>query len=168
MSRVVVFSASPRKKGNTRRVLEEYLEKRCIAEWSHFELADLQIGHCIGCLHCFRTGECFQRDDMDRLYQAADEADCLIFTSPVYFNSVTSIGKTVIDRFQRNYARRFIRSDLPKVEPHKTGVLIMTAGSREKNQNFDGARKPMDLFFKSNGIVGFEEILVEGLDHVKY
>ncbi len=165
MKKVVVFNASPRKKGNTRNALNRYLEENDIKQAEIFNLSDLDVKHCSGCLSCFETGECIIKDDMEKLYAAANGADILVFTTPVYFNSVTSIGKTVIDRFQRNYARRFISFVDPKVEPHKKGVLIVTAGSSEKNNSFDGVRKPLDLFFKSNGIVGFREILLQGLDH---
>jgi multimeric flavodoxin WrbA len=146
-------------------VLNRYLEENNIKEEEVFNLFDLDVKHCTGCLSCFKTGECIIKDDMEKLYDAANRADVLVFTTPVYFNSVTSIGKTIIDRFQRNYARRFIRFQDPKVESQKKGVLIMTAGSGEKNNSFDGVRKPLDLFFKSNGIIGFEEILFQGLDH---
>ena len=165
MKRVMVFNASPRKSGNTSRALKEYLGNIDDKNVEVFDLKDLRISHCTGCLSCFKTGECIIDDDMKKLYRAALKADILIFTSPVYFNSVTSIGKTAIDRFQRNYARRFIMHIDPKIEQEKKGVLILTSGSCERNNSFDGARKTMDLFFKSNGIIEFEEVLIEGLDH---
>ena len=95
---------------------------------------------------------------------AAEKADTIVFSTPIYFNSMTSIGKTFIDRFQRNYARRFVIGMCQKVIPEKRGVLIVTAGSKEKKNEFDGLRFPMDLFFKSNGIKSYKEILVDNID----
>lgn len=167
MRRVVIFQASPRSGGNTRDLVKQVLKEYGDVTVVHHDLRDYEIGHCTGCLACNRTGECVIQDDMVTLYRAADEADLLIFATPVYFNSVTSVGKAVIDRFERNYARRFRLMLDPKVVPGKEGLLVMTAGSRERNRCFDGVRKPIDLFFKSNGIVGFGEVLLEGLDEQK-
>ncbi len=162
--KIVILNASPRKEGNTNKALTYLLERYKSDDISSFDLVDYDIKHCMGCLNCSKTGECVFGDDMDIIYDAIDAAELLIFTTPVYFNSVTSIGKQVIDRFQRNYARRFILKSKPKVDADKKGILFATAGSKEKNHEFDGVRMPVDLMFKANGIREYETIIVEDAD----
>ncbi len=163
---VLILNASPRKNGNTKKIVNAYINEHSFDNVVQMDLIDLNIGHCIGCLACSKTGECPFNDDMQILYEAVDKADFIVFSTPVYFNSMTSIGKVAIDRFQRNYAKRFIRKEWPKVEPGKRGLLIATAGSIEKKNEFDGMRFPMDLFFKSNGIKGYQTIIIEDFDNL--
>jgi|LGVF01.1.fsa_nt_gb multimeric flavodoxin WrbA len=162
--KIVILNAGPRKEGNTSKALQYLLERYKNDDISTFDLVDYDINHCMGCLNCSKTGECIYNDDMNIIYDAADAAELLIFTTPIYFNSVTSIGKQVIDRFQRNYARRFIIKSSVKVEANKKGILLATAGSKEKNHEFDGVRMPVDLMFKANGIKEYEIIIIENAD----
>ncbi|MEA3423131.1 MAG: flavodoxin family protein [Bacillota bacterium] len=162
--KIVILNASPRKEGNTSKALQYLLERYKNEDITSFDLVDYDIEHCSGCLNCSKTGKCIFNDDMDIIYDAIDAAELLIFTTPVYFNSVTSIGKQVIDRFQRNYARRFILKSSLKVDANKKGILLATAGSKEKNHEFDGLRKPIDLMFKANGIREYEIIIIENAD----
>ena len=161
---VLILNASPRKNGNTKKIVDTFIEKHTFENIVQFDLIDLKIGHCIGCLACSETGECPFNDDMQVLYDAVNKADLVVFSTPVYFNSVTSIGKVTIDRFQRNYAKRFIRKEWPKVESDKRGLLIASAGSKEKKNEFDGLRFPLDLFFKSNGITSYQSMIIEDFD----
>ena len=161
---IVVLNASPKKDGNTKKALEYLLLRYKNDNIISFDLVDYNIKHCRGCLACSKVGECIINDDMKIVYDAVYEAELLIFTSPVYFNSITSIGKQIIDRFQRNYARRFILKILPKVDTNKKGILLVTAGSKEKTNEFDGVRKPADLMFKANGIREYETIIIESVD----
>lgn len=165
--KTVILNASPNKEGNTKKALNELLKLIENKSNESFDLIDLNIKHCMGCLNCSKTGECLFKDDMEKIYESVDQSDLLIFTSPVYFNSVTSVGKQVIDRFQRTYARRFILKNSPKVESHKKGILLATAGSKERHHEFDGLRMPIDLMFKANGIRDYKIILLEDFDKNK-
>lgn len=162
--KVLILNASPRKNGNTKKVVNAFVQKHSFKNIVQIDLIDLNMGHCIGCLACSRTGECPFNDDMQMVYDAVNTADMIVFSTPIYFNSVTSIGKVAIDRFQRNYAKRFIRKEWPKVDLNKKGLLIATAGSKEKNNEFDGLRFPMDLFFKANGIKSYQSMIIEDFD----
>jgi multimeric flavodoxin WrbA len=162
--KTLTIDASPRQGGNTFQLTEAYLDTLVSESQEIIHLRNMNIQHCTGCLACFKTGECIIDDDMNLIYKKLEEADHIIFSTPVYFNSVTSLAKTMIDRCQRNYARRFILKLDPKSVEGKKGILIMTAGSHERKGEFAGVRWPIDLFFKSNGITSFDEILIDDAD----
>jgi multimeric flavodoxin WrbA len=64
-----------------------------------FRTADLKIGGCLGCGHCFEEkGVCVQKDDMLPIIDALRKADVLVLASPIYYWSVTAQLKLVIDR----------------------------------------------------------------------
>jgi len=63
-------------------------------------LGKLNISGCTGCDYCLaHNGQCSIRDDMDIVYPALDQADVIVFASPIYFFSMSAQLKAVIDRF---------------------------------------------------------------------
>ena len=99
---IVVLSGSPRKGGNTARLVEAFIKGASGTgkEIVPFRVAGLQIGGCRGCGHCFKNqGVCVQQDDMPPILDALRKADALVLTSPVYYWGVTAQLKLTIDRF---------------------------------------------------------------------
>ncbi|MCL2704018.1 MAG: flavodoxin family protein [Defluviitaleaceae bacterium] len=98
---IVILSGSPRKGGNTDILANAFKEGAESAgkSVSLFRVADMKIGGCLGCEHCFEeTGVCFQKDDMPRILDALRKADALAVASPVYNFDVTAQVKLAIDR----------------------------------------------------------------------
>jgi len=98
---VVVLSGSPRKNGNTARLVEAFMAgtKTSGKDSTLFRVAGLHIGGCRGCGHCFKNqGVCIQQDDMPPILDALRKADALVLASPVYYFSVTAQLKLAIDR----------------------------------------------------------------------
>lgn len=64
---------------------------------------------CTGCNTCFdREGyECFQKDDMTKIYEKLKTADVLVIVSPVYFYGVSAQLKTLIDRLHTPMRNEF-------------------------------------------------------------
>lgn len=56
------------------------------------------ISECIGCLHCFHTGYCGIKDDMECLKKELESSDLIIIASPVFAHNVTGNLKNIIDR----------------------------------------------------------------------
>lgn len=98
---IVAFLGSPRPHGNTDTLAETVLEGARSAGCGvrSIALRSLRLHHCTGCGCCNRKGRlCIFRDDGDLLYQAAIDADVLLFVTPVYWYGPTSIMKTFLDR----------------------------------------------------------------------
>jgi len=99
---IVILSGSPRKDGNTARLVEAFIEGANSAgkDISCFRVADLKIGGCRGCEGCFKNeGVCVQNDDMLPILGTLRKADALVLASPVYYFNVTAQVKLAIDRF---------------------------------------------------------------------
>jgi multimeric flavodoxin WrbA len=101
--KVVGFSGSPRKKGNTqiliKKVFEE-LEKEGI-ETELLQLGGKKIKGCSACYKCFQNLDqhCSMKNDVLNEYlDKMLEADGIILGSPVYFSNMTSETKALIDR----------------------------------------------------------------------
>lgn len=103
---ILIIHGSPRKKKSTDQVIESFIRSSGCVE-HHVYLYDLTINHCIGCLYCGKKGICFMDDDMKLLYELFETVDYVIVGSPMYFNSITSLVKTMIDRTQIYWSRKF-------------------------------------------------------------
>jgi multimeric flavodoxin WrbA len=98
--RLLGIVGSPRKNGNTEILVKEALKVAAEAGWQTdiFLLSEKEVAPCDACGACFKTGACVIKDDMDELYKLMDQADGIIFASPVYFGSVSAQCKAVMDR----------------------------------------------------------------------
>ncbi|MFC2062990.1 flavodoxin family protein, partial [Chloroflexota bacterium] len=84
---VLGICGSPRKKGNTFRLLEKALsgaESISNVKTELYELAGRKIHPCIGCCKCFETGSCVYKDDFQEFLRKYMGADGLILGAPVY------------------------------------------------------------------------------------
>ena len=110
MSRILVLSGSPRKNGNTDRLVEAFVKG---AEENNsvdvVSVHDCNVHPCIGCNTCFeREGNaCFRKDDMTEIYAKMDVADIVVIASPVYFYGISAQLKAVVDRLHTPMRNRF-------------------------------------------------------------
>ena len=68
------------------------------AEAVEFHLSDLSLSHCDGCGDCMTAGECPLADEVEKVHEAFEGADLVVFQSPTYVFHVTGLMKTFIDR----------------------------------------------------------------------
>ncbi len=130
MSKILVLAGSPRKGGNTDRLVEAFVKGA--GDDNTIEIvsvADYKVNPCIGCNSCFTREEnrCFQNDDMTKIYAKLAEADTVIIASPVYFYGISAQLKAIIDRLHTPMRNRF------NIE--KLGLILV--GAAELPELFD-------------------------------
>jgi len=100
--KVAAFLGSPRKNGNTARLLKEFLKgvsEKSGATINQVYLQENRILGCTGCGYCKTSTGCKLEDDMQNIYTILKEADVLVFATPIYWWSMSSQLKALIDRF---------------------------------------------------------------------
>ncbi len=107
--KVLALIGSPRKGSNTDilvdKILEGCKEKGFIIEKLY--LYDISISACTDCRLCKSDNyECAIKDDMQQIYPKMEEADILIFGTPVYWYGPTGKMKLFIDRMRPFIASR--------------------------------------------------------------
>lgn len=123
--KIVGILGSPREEGNSEMLLDMALEEaqKNGVLISKISLREKSIAPCNGCLECGQTGKCVIEDDMQEIYKKILESEGIIWATPVYFWSMSSLTKLAMDR---TYALTF-----PKLQlANKVGGLIIVAGSR--------------------------------------
>lgn len=86
----------------------------------------MNIHGCLGCRKASNDpeGPCIQKDDMGQLCKAFSDCNAVVFASPVYFQTISGMLKTAVDRLFAEY-------DFYGPEGvRRESVLLMTAGSK--------------------------------------
>jgi multimeric flavodoxin WrbA len=97
------ISASPRKTGNSRWLLERALKGASeaapdLVESDVVSMAGKKIAPCISCLRCAEAGDCTIEDDFHELRDKWAEADAIIYSVPVYHIGIPGQLKCFMDR----------------------------------------------------------------------
>ena len=102
---VLIVSSTPRKGGNSSILCDRFAEGA--REAGHtvekVELREKTVRPCTGCYACRGKGKCAQKDDMEPILNAMIAADTIVMATPVYFYSMCSQMKAVIDRTVPRY-----------------------------------------------------------------
>ena len=107
--RIVAVQGSPHK-GNTFDRVERFgeaLGRLGDVDFRHIALKDVHLEPCRGCFMCFVRGEdaCPLEDDGGALRTALEEADAVVFATPVYSMHVSYLMKRFVDRFASTFHR---------------------------------------------------------------
>lgn len=107
MKKVLIVSSSLRG-GSNSEILAHEAEKGAIDAGNEVEFLSLKgknIKFCIGCLACQKTNKCIQKDDMADLIGKVQNADVLIFATPIYYYEMSGQLKTFLDRCNPLYSQ---------------------------------------------------------------
>ena len=105
MMKVLAFNGSPRKNWNTATLLNKALEGAALqgAETELIHLYDLNYKGCKSCFACKTKGgksygKCPVQDDLTAIYKKVEEADAIIFGSPIYFGRISGEMASFMER----------------------------------------------------------------------
>src|SRR5512139_2755765 len=101
--KIIGLVGSPRKGGNTDLLVSAILYGAGASnhEIEKLFLYDLGISPCVDCRGCKkRTYRCVLKDDMKQLYPKLEEADVIVFGTPLYWYGPTAKMKLFIDRLR--------------------------------------------------------------------
>lgn len=165
--KVLGLFGSPRRGGNTEILLEEALKgaEREGAEIERLYLSVLDITPCTECHGCDETGSCVILDDMQKIYPRLLEADIIILASPIFFYGVTAWAKTVIDRSQALWAKKYLVNDpfMGKRGKRRKGFFI-SVGATKGQKVFEGAILTVKYFFDALNAEYAGELVYRGID----
>lgn len=160
--RVVAILGSHRDGGDGSAAVQEIVAGLRLQETDQQTLVALNRCRMLPCLACDQCSEedCVIKDDFETIMDEVKQADLVIFATPVYFNGVSSIMKTFIDRAQQYYAKpdSFSGKD-------RDVILIATAGAKEYEDQFEGVRLNFQFFLQYLQGKLWNFIQISGTDH---
>jgi multimeric flavodoxin WrbA len=99
MKNIVLVSSSLRNQSTSKTLVNEVIKG--LKENNNvqlIELSKINFGFCHGCLACQKTGKCVIKDDISNILPIVNNADVLIFATPIYYYSISGQLKTFLDR----------------------------------------------------------------------
>lgn len=105
--KIIVVSSTLRKGGNSDRLADEFAKGATDAGNSveRINIRDIDLKFCIGCLSCVNTRKCVLHDGMNELYDRIQNADILVFATPIYYYEMAGQLKTFLDRLNPLFTR---------------------------------------------------------------
>ncbi|WP_028320782.1 flavodoxin family protein [Desulfatiglans anilini] len=164
---VLGIYGSPRKGGNTDRLLDSVLEgaQAAGAEVKRIYVRKLKMSGCIECGGCDKTGECVVKDDMQEVYPMLAEASVIFLASPIFFYGITAQAKALVDRSQAMWARRMLLKTREERKRYDGGTgYLVAAGATKGKTLFDGARMEARYFFDALDMHCGEGFFARGLE----
>lgn len=136
--KIIALMGSPRKKGNTAKVLS-WVEAALLKLGHEFESISLYGKSINGCLACKKCKDkpdavgCVQQDQAPEILEKMIQAELAIFASPIYFWGVTAQLKALIDRTYSLYVNYHQPSHDSLVKGQRQALLVTGGGPYENN-----------------------------------
>lgn len=159
MSKIVVLIGSTRKNGNTDLLARAFIDgARIHNEVEVISVADYEVNPCIGCNSCFarENHRCFQKDDMELIYEKLLYADMIVAASPVYFYGVSAQLKAIVDRLHTPLRNEFCVKKL----------ALLLVGAATLPELFDAIKLQYKLILNFFQLEDAGMILVRGVKDI--
>jgi len=167
MTTILAIYGSPRRKGNTALLLKKAVEgaREGGARVEEIVLRDLRMSPCLEIYGCKETGRCVIKDDFQPLYDKLLACQGVILASPIFFYTVSSLTKIMMDRCQSLWVKRYWIEKTPfgKKDYSKKGLFI-SAGATKGKRLFDGVLLTVRYFFDALDAELWKTLLYRGLD----
>lgn len=168
---VLIVNGSPRKNNNCTKIIENIITRFEEKEIKYrvLNVYKMNIDYCTACDYCCKTGKCRIKDDMTPIYDEFDNSKGTIVVSPMYFSSVSTKVKTLVDRTQAFFSSKYILKQ-PSIDTKKErrGMFIAIGGQPEFENQFLGGQLVMDIFFKCINTKLINNIYMSNSDEVSY
>ena len=157
--KILVLTGSARKNGNSSRMARAFADAAAAKgyEVKVIETAELKLNFCHACETCYKTGKpCSFDDDFNTIAEDILEADALVFSCPVYWYSVPSQIKAVMDKmfsFVIGGKQKFFGKE----------CALITCCEEEDASILDGVRIPFERTAALNKWTVIGEVLVPGV-----
>jgi multimeric flavodoxin WrbA len=165
--KVLGIYGSPRKDGNSDRLLDEALKgaQAAGAEVSSIYCRELKMSGCLECGGCDKTGKCVIDDDMQLVYPKLLEADVIILASPMFFYGLTAQSKALIDRCQAMWNKRMLEKPPEIRKSHSGGRgYLIAVGATKGKALFEGAKLVAQYFFDALDMSYAGGVFVKSVD----
>ena len=127
INNVFIIDGAGRQNGYTKKQIE-YFKKITVCEnIVTFELFKEKFHFCDGCNYCEENEKCKHRD-LDLFFSEFENADLIVFASPLYNGTFSAPLKALIDRFQFYYTYFYKYNKTQKIKKSRKAILLVSSG----------------------------------------
>lgn len=165
--KIIAIYGSPRRKGNTAALLKKAVAgaRDAGADVEEIVLRDLKLSPCLEIYGCLQAGECAIKDDFQDVRDKILDAQGLILASPVFFYTVSSHTKILMDRFQSLWVKKYwVDKTATDTQAFRRKGLFISAGATKGQKLFDGMLLTIKYFFDVLDMELWQTLLYRQLD----
>jgi len=159
---ILLLTGSPRKGGNSDLMADAFMEGAVESGNTvvKFETAFTDINGCTACNACYSNGNaCVFDDDFNDLAPQLEEADIVVFCTPLYWYSFPAQLKAAIDKMYSF----IVGNRQPKIKE----CYLLVCGEEGDEKGFDGIVKSYELIltymkWTSKGILLVPGVIEKG------
>ena len=167
MPTITAIYGSPRRQGNTSRLLQQAVAGARDQGVTVHEvvLRDLKMAPCMEIYGCTEAGDCVIQDGFQQVRDRLLASEGIMLASPIFFYTVSAHTKIFMDRCQSLWVKKYWIEDLPKGQwvSQRQGLFI-SAGATHGKKLFDGALLTVRYFFDVIDTALWKSLLYRGLD----
>ncbi len=137
--KILVLTGNPRKGGNTDLMVEAFTAgaERAGHTVRHFSTTEKKINGCIACEQCFKKGTaCAFSDGFNELAPMLEEAEVIVFATPLYWFTFPAQLKAAIDKFY---------SFVVAQKPFQKESLLLACGEDDREIGFEALVKTYEV-----------------------
>jgi len=167
MAQITAIYGSPRRQGNTSRLLGQAVAgaRDQGATVTEIILRDLRISPCLEIYGCTADGNCVINDDFKHVRESLLASDGIMLASPIFFYTVSAHTKIFMDRCQSLWVKKYWIENLAFGQWISTRKgLFISAGATKGKKLFDGALLTVRYFFDVIDTRLWKSLLYRGLD----
>ena len=156
--KILGIVGSPRKNGNTSKLVAKALEAASTFPWVEtdlFEVAGKKISHCVSCYKCMDKGQCVIQDGLYEFCEKWMAADGILWGVPVFHMGVPSQVKALLDRFGNAVIWHYLKQGREVPRFCKAVGVLTNGASRYGGQD-------LTLSYLVNSAVLMKGIVVSG------
>lgn len=132
---VCILQGSPRKEGNTQKLLEPFTAELTARQAGSdvFRLYDMDIAPCIACRLCQKDWSIFGcrfKDDAQTIFNAILASDIIVLATPIYSWYCTAPMKALLDRMVYGMNKYYGETKGPALWAGKSLALLVSCGYR--------------------------------------
>ena len=145
MAKKILIVSTSLRTGSNSELLAREAERGARDAGNDVELVSLKdkdIRFCKGCLACQKTGKCVIKDDAAEIVGKVQNADVLVFVTPIYYYELSGQLKTLLDRCNPLFPQEYAFRD----------VYLMTASAEDGDEVYEKA---------ANGLKGWIDCFSE-------
>ncbi len=160
--RVLIIKGSERKGSFTNRLSAEAEKLLVGCDIDVFDTFKENFAPCNGCNYCESQGKCVH-GDLNDFFEKFENADLIIFASPVYNGTFSAPIKALIDRFQCYYTSFYHNGKVQPIKKRRKAILIAASG-RDGKKSVDFMKWQLSCAFSILNIELIETVLCSYTD----
>ena len=164
---IVAIYGSPRRDGNTAKLLREAIAgaRAAGARVDEIVLRDLKLSPCLEIYSCKQGGECRIRDDFQGVRDIVLSCGGLMLASPIFYYAVSAHTKILMDRFHSVWVKKHWvdQGSEPERSQRRKGMFI-SAGATQGRKLFEGTLLSVRYFYDTLNMDLWKALLYRGLE----